>query len=724
MTDQPSHAEGISKAALAAVRRGYQPIPIATRSKLPALSAWTRIRWDANNLDEVKEKFAAWRDEDMSNIGLLLGEPSGGLVDVDLDHPRTMRLKDFFLPPTPMRSGRDGRRNSHYWYQVEEGTLTGTRRYKMPDKAVSVELRSTRAQTVIPPSIHPSGENYRWEGRAWGGKEGPARVNGRVLAVQVATLGLTAVLLDNWPRKGSRHDAYLALAGGLLRYGTQGVHPYWERNVAVLIHALAEATHDEDGGHTRVAETVPTTINRLRSGDGLVAGFGRLAEIIGDDHVTQVRAMVREVEREAGFIRQESDEPSPASAAEVSLEEDLGGEHSAERDPLAERKATWEPVDLEPYLAQEIAVRPPEVMQRSDGMHLMYGGRVNMLFGSSETAKSWIALAVCLQEMARAGNVMYLDFEDEPENTLARLFALSAGVDDIRKKFTYIRPEEPHAEMQRSRWGQPAATDRGRLNRDLLEKAVNESNPSFIVVDGMTVLYGLHGLDTNDASGTEVITGWLKRLTRNGMTTVLLIDHAPKGSIKGSLPIGSQHKQAMVQGTLLQVWPLSQPMPGSIGRVELITLKDRPGLVRKVSEKSGDSDKVQLSAVVTLDSTHEDGHTDLLIDPPSPGAVSKTQLQVDLEHNREAARKDAARIAEQHVLDVFGGDLDLALTRDEVIEALPDLPPGTVRSALNRLADPNRKRDARTEPVLGKRPRHDGAKRRPKEEFFLLVGTG
>src|SRR5690625_5834586 len=123
----------------------------------------------------------------MTNLGLLLGEASGGLVDVDLDHHHAMRLKNYFLPPTPMRTGRESRANSHYWYLVKEGTLPGNRRHKMPDGSISVELRSTKSQTVIPPSIHPSGERYTWEDEPWGGESGPKVIDGRLLALQVAT---------------------------------------------------------------------------------------------------------------------------------------------------------------------------------------------------------------------------------------------------------------------------------------------------------------------------------------------------------------------------------------------------------------------------------------------------------------------------------------------------------------------------------------------------------
>src|SRR5690606_26032512 len=111
----------------------------------PGITAWTHLRWDSDDLTGVAEKFDEWADTGSGNLGLALGEASGGLIDIDLDHPRTARLKDHFLPRTPMRSGRAGRPNSHYWYLVE-GSLPGTRRYKMGDGSVSVELRSTGAQ--------------------------------------------------------------------------------------------------------------------------------------------------------------------------------------------------------------------------------------------------------------------------------------------------------------------------------------------------------------------------------------------------------------------------------------------------------------------------------------------------------------------------------------------------------------------------------------------------
>lgn len=689
MGERPSMRHSSTKAAVGAVRRGYQPIPILDRGKAPGITAWTHLRWNPVDLQDVADRFDEWAEKGSSNIGLALGEPSGGLVDIDLDHAKTTRLKDHFLPRTAMRSGRAGRPNSHYWYIVE-GSLPGTRRYKMGDGSVSVELRSTGAQTVIPPSIHPSGEDYRWEGRPWGGKEGPTRVDGRVLAVQVALLGLGAALIEKWPGEGGRHDAYLALAGGLLRYGHQGVHPYWERNLPVLIRALAAATNDEDGATTREAEVMKTTLAALRGG-GRAVGFPSLAEILGEQAVSQVRRMAREVEALAGFVSK-TDVDLTGAADDGDLAEQVSAAESeaaalplSERDPLGERLGTWQPVNLEPYLAGEVVVPEPTVLRRDDGQALMYGGRVNMLYGSSESAKSWLALTTCIQEMANGERVMYLDFEDEPVQTLSRLLALGAGPDDIRLQFSYIRPEEPLAPMQRNRWGAENTSEAGTRNLALFMAAVEAVDPTLIVADGMTVLYGLHGLDSNDAVSTDVITGWLKKLTRNGRTTVIVIDHTTKSADKGSLPIGSQHKVAMVQGSMLQVWPVRQPMPGAVGEVELVVLKDRPGQVRAISATA--QGKAQVSAVVTLDS-REEGKTRVAIGPPPSAAPGSPVVTVDLQASRDADRARRAAEWEERIKWTFGGDLDLLQSMPDILAAVASFGnEAAARAAVKRLVE-------------------------------------
>lgn len=676
-------------ATLDAIGRGYQVIPIAPKSKIPRLNGWPHWKWPEDlTPEDVQAQLETWSKstDGELNLGVILGESSGRLVDIDLDHYRTARLKEFFLPPTPAKSGRPGKPNSHYWYICEEGTLPGTRQYLMPRSLQSdgswrkgpviVELRANGAQTVIPPStwkdkISDQEEPVSWSGKPWGGKEGPAVINGRRLAVQVALLGLASVLLEYWPTQGSRHEAYLALAGGLLRDGDSGVHPYWEQNASVLIRALAEATLDEDGPDSREAESIRTTVDGLNAGRP-VTGFGKLAEILGDETVKQVRILVGEVESAAGVQSRQA----PAVTVDIDAElvqrnSEIGALAPEERDPLEERLGAWEPLDLEPYLSGRHTPVEPSIMRRDDGQALLYPGRVNMLYGSSESAKSWIALYTCLQEMADGQRVMYLDFEDEPVNTLDRLRRLGAGSDDLRFQFSYVRPEEPLAPMQRDRWGNSHVTAQGQKNQELFSRALESIDPTLIVADGMTVLYGLHGLDSNDAVSTDIITGWLKKLTRNGRTSVIIIDHTSKGSDRGSTPIGSQHKQAMIQGTMIQVWPVKQPMPDAEGEVELIVLKDRPGQVRKISVKSGV--KAQLAAKVKIDSTVQNITKITLeapADPSDPAQQAKKQADI--------LKSQVFRTEEDSILNLYGDVLGASKPIGEILSGvgLKRLPDG------------------------------------------------
>lgn len=672
-------------AAVEAAARGFQPIPLLDRLKKPALAQWTRQRWAPT--DDVKGSFETWFSEGKGNVGVLLGEPSGGLVDVDIDHPKAARLKDFFLPPTPAMSGREGRPRTHYWYLCEEGTTPGsTRQHFMPPSGgkkgpVSIELRSTLGQTVIPPSIHPSGELYTWSREPWGGDAGPSVVNGRVLAARVAMIGLGAVLLDNWPQKGSRHEAYLALAGGLLSYGDMGVHPFWgdTANAAEqLIRALAEATLDDDGPDARVAESIHTTMKAIRAGHKVV-GLGTLVDIIGEDHVKQVRLLIAEVEQAAGFVSRQApqidlvhhpDVGADDRGAEEARQSELAATPLEERDPLGERLSSWQPVDLLPYLSGQVKSVAPSVLQRDDGAYLMYPGRVNMVFGSSESAKSWVALKICLQEMSTGQRAMFVDLEDEPVNTLERMKALGASNDDLQKRFTYIRPEDPLSAMQRDRWGKSNTTSAGADNQNWFDRVVEAVDPTLIVIDGMTVLYGLHGLNTNDTSETDVITSWLKSLTRNGRSTVIVIDHTAKGAEKGSMPIGSQHKVSMVQGTLLQAWMIKQPMPGAVGKVDLVVMKDRPGQVRAISQSSGGS-KAQVAATVTMDSTMQ-GTTVMTISAPVDPAVTAASGQVDLSRSKEAKRAQAEADVRDRIVALFNGDDTKQMSLKQIAEHLPE----------------------------------------------------
>ena len=159
--------------------RGLAPIPIPYKTKAPAIVGWQRLRLTADDLPR-------YFNGQPLNIGTLLGEPAGWLIDVDLDHPRAVELADSFLPHTDMVWGRAGNPGSHRLYRVS-GPLE-TRKWMTSGRAMVVELRSTGCQTVAPGSIHPSGEAIRWDADGEASTVDPAELIAAVEALAGAVL--------------------------------------------------------------------------------------------------------------------------------------------------------------------------------------------------------------------------------------------------------------------------------------------------------------------------------------------------------------------------------------------------------------------------------------------------------------------------------------------------------------------------------------------------------
>lgn len=237
---------------------GWMPVPIVEGTKKPAMACWEDLRLQEDQIRTL------WSNGE--GVGLLLGEPSGGLVDVDLDCPEALRAADLILPLTTRVHGRRSAPTSHRWYlcdPIPEKVF----RFKDPGGNTLVELRSTGGQTIVPPTVHPSGEALRWEGEGE-----PAPVDGEVLRHRVQQLAAVALLARNWPKKG-RHDASMALAGALLGAG-------WGRHEASLfIRAVCAGARDEEVEDRLRA--VQDTEETIKVG-GPATGMPTLADIFGE----------------------------------------------------------------------------------------------------------------------------------------------------------------------------------------------------------------------------------------------------------------------------------------------------------------------------------------------------------------------------------------------------------------------------------------------------------
>lgn len=119
------------------------------KQKRPVLKEWEQLRLGENDLDQYFDRPA--------NIGLVLGEPSGWLVDVDLDCVEAAIAANY-LPATRPSRDEPAAPDSHWWY-IADGAKTVQHRDPVT-KQMIVELRSTGGQTVVGPSLHPTGQQY------------------------------------------------------------------------------------------------------------------------------------------------------------------------------------------------------------------------------------------------------------------------------------------------------------------------------------------------------------------------------------------------------------------------------------------------------------------------------------------------------------------------------------------------------------------------------------
>jgi hypothetical protein len=247
--------------------KGWFTVPVPLRAKGPILDEWPKLRLTEADLEK---HFSG-----AGNIGLLLGTISGGLTDVDLDAPEALAAAPVFLLPTRMISGRQGKPKSHWWYittptpttMVFSDPLIADRK-----KATMAELRGnakkedSALQTVVPPSIHETGEPVRWEDLTLE----PARVSAEELIERVTYVSVCALIARYWPGQGEHgHDLVLALSGALLRAGLE----------LTVVKKLV-LTSAEIAGYSRAKEAdVDDTARNLQEGRA-VTGRTRFAELM------------------------------------------------------------------------------------------------------------------------------------------------------------------------------------------------------------------------------------------------------------------------------------------------------------------------------------------------------------------------------------------------------------------------------------------------------------
>jgi predicted P-loop ATPase len=258
----------IAEAARAYHERGWKPVPISRKTKRPINKEWQKRPYDPAQFNGSAQ-----------NVGIQLGAVSGGLVDVDLDCMDAIGFAPEFLPATNAIFGRRSKPCSHQLYvsdlyKTEKHAVIQYRQYRNGQAgAMIVELRiggsGKGAATVVPPSLHASGEPVAWERNGE-----PARIGGEELKRAVTELAVASLLKPHYPDFNSRHEGALVIGGVLARAD-------WRADdIAHVVEEVARAVGDNE-----VADRVTAAVGavNVKANGGSVAGLERLREVWGED---------------------------------------------------------------------------------------------------------------------------------------------------------------------------------------------------------------------------------------------------------------------------------------------------------------------------------------------------------------------------------------------------------------------------------------------------------
>ncbi len=222
-------------------------IPLRSRSKRPKTKNWPHIRLVEEDLQNGAFKIG-------DNIGALWGDASDHATDVDLDMDEAIWVAEHILPDTFIY-GRTNKQYSHYVFRVIGAE---TRKWQTQELGTIIEIRSTGAQSVIPPSRHPEGGIYSTDEDP---EEGFTELNKLDLERFADEIAIAAVFVKYYPRAGARHDYVHACTGALC-------HQEWpDEKIKRVMEAVLNVIQDEETEMNDRTNTVRNTVEKHKSGE-------------------------------------------------------------------------------------------------------------------------------------------------------------------------------------------------------------------------------------------------------------------------------------------------------------------------------------------------------------------------------------------------------------------------------------------------------------------------
>jgi hypothetical protein len=196
-------------------------------------------------------------------------------------------------------------------------------------------------------------------------------------------------------------------------------------------------------------------------------------------------------------------------------------------------------VDIAAIIVGGVMAPEPDTLSNTEGCFIFYSGEFNLIFGDTESGKTWLCLT---------------------------------GVED-----------DVLTDQQRFRLAEPY----DHLDLKVLVNDLTVFEPDVVIIDSLGEVLPLFRYNSNDADDfTLAHTNVIKPLTRCG-AAVLVVDHLAKNQDSRNFgPTGTPAKLRAVGGTALRVTADQPFRPGVGGSAKLELYKDRHGGVRKQLPKA------------------------------------------------------------------------------------------------------------------------------------------
>lgn len=223
-------------------------------------------------------------------------------------------------------------------------------------------------------------------------------------------------------------------------------------------------------------------------------------------------------------------------------------------------------VNVRELLRNGLQVPEPDVLAFSDDFCLFYSSSFTLIYGDTESGKTWLCLAAVTSVLNDGGKATIIDLDHNGAPALvANLANLGVDLETL---------EDPDV----FRLAEPG--DRLELKEVVQDQLV--AKPDLVILDSLGEILPLFRANSNSADDfTTVHAEVIKPLTRTG-ASVLVVDHLAKNADSRSFgPTGTAAKMRAADGLAVQVTAAKPFAPGVGGTAKLQVFKDRYGGVRK-----------------------------------------------------------------------------------------------------------------------------------------------